>query len=150
MTFSKSHAIALGLAGAIAVSTAPAFAAPVLSNTATVKESAPVQTTEIQWRRHRGGGSVAAGAAIGFLAGAAIGAAVAPRYYDPYAPGYAYDPGPSYYYAQPAPVYVGPSYAYAPAPMYRAPRYGAGNPGAAFGCMSNGQTGTVGFDPTAC
>jgi len=62
-------------------------------------------------------------AAIGFGAGALVGAAVASsanqgHYYD----GYAYDPGyePGYAY-EPAPVYVQPydTYAHEPAPVYR-------------------------------
>ena len=129
MTLSKSRAIALSLAAAVTMTAAPAFAAPVLSSTVTVKEANPGQVTEIQWRGRRGG-AVAAGAAVGFLAGAAIGAAASqPRYYDP---GYAYyEPAPSYYYSQPAPTYYyepAPTYyaqpyayAYAPAPMYQAP-----------------------------
>ncbi|MBI2714563.1 MAG: hypothetical protein HYX37_08915 [Rhizobiales bacterium] len=63
-----------------------------------------------------------AAAAIGFGAGALVGAAVASSYnngyYGPsygYAPGYAYESGYAY---EPAPVYVEP-YAYEPAPAYR-------------------------------
>ncbi|MCK9918668.1 hypothetical protein MXD81_57045 [Microbacteriaceae bacterium K1510] len=59
-----------------------------------------------------------AAAAIGFGAGALIGAAAATAnsgYY--YGPGYAYGPG---YYA------YEPGYAYEPAPVYVAPSYGYG------------------------
>ena len=69
-----------------------------------------------------------AAAAIGFGAGALIGAAAASAansYYGPYyGPGY-YAPGPYYYdyggsYAyEPAPVYVEPVPTYAAAPVYR-------------------------------
>ncbi len=119
-----------------------------------MKDSAPAQTTEVQYRGRRGG-AVAAGAAVGFIAGAAIGSAAAQnRYYnDPYyayAPGPTYyaEPAPSYYYAQPAPqYYADPGYAYAPAPGYRR---GYNNPAAGSGCKSNGQTGTVGFDTSQC
>lgn len=61
-------------------------------------------------------------AAIGFGAGALVGAAAASSYNNGYyGPGY-YEPG--YAYA-PAPVYTDDSdyYAYEPAPVYTAPRY---------------------------
>ena len=77
-------------------------------------------------------------AAIGFGAGALVGAAAAgafaPHYYGSdyaYGPGYAYDPGYAYepdyaYEPAPAPVYAAPgygAYAYEPAPAYSyAPR----------------------------
>lgn len=69
-----------------------------------------------------------AAAAIGFGAGALIGAAAAsansgyyygPGYYDSgyaYAPGYAYEPDYAY---EPAPVYVAPSYGYRSRNNYR-------------------------------
>jgi hypothetical protein len=56
-----------------------------------------------------------AAAAVGFGAGALVGAAAASAnngYY--YGPGYAYDPGPGYY---------ADDYAYAPAPTYYSGRY---------------------------
>lgn len=61
-------------------------------------------------------------AAIGFGAGALVGAAAASSansYYGPgyYEPGYAYSPGYAY-----EPAYVD-DYAYEPAPVYAAPRY---------------------------
>jgi hypothetical protein len=73
------------------------------------------------WGHHHGGG--AAAAAIGFGAGALIGAAAANSayynsgYYDPgyaYGPGYAYEPAPYAY--EPAPAYEAYGYAQAPVP----------------------------------
>ena len=55
-----------------------------------------------QWRRN--GGAVAAGVVTGLAAGAIIGGALAPRYYEP-APAY----------MEPAPAYGAPAYA-VPAP----------------------------------
>lgn len=70
-------------------------------------------------------------AAIGFGAGALVGAAAASSaannnyYYGSgyYEPGYAYAPAPTYSYE---PAYADDYYAYEPAPVY-APRYRAGN-----------------------
>ena len=59
---------------------------------AVVSVAAP-SDANAQWRRG-GGGAVAAGVIGGLAAGAIIGSAVAPRYYDPY--------------YGPAPVYVAP------------------------------------------
>jgi len=59
---------------------------------AVVSVGAPTDANA-QWRR--GGGAVAAGVIGGLAAGAIIGSAVAPRYYDPY--------------YGPAPVYVAPA-----------------------------------------
>lgn len=71
----------------------------------------------------RGGRNAAA--AIGFGAGALIGAAAASAasnsyYYGPsyYEPGYAYEPG---YVYEPVPVYVAPSYGYRYRNNYRPP-----------------------------
>ena len=55
-----------------------------------------------QWRRS--GGAVAAGVVTGLAAGAIIGGALAPRYYEP-APVYG-EPAPVY--GAPAPAYVAP------------------------------------------
>lgn len=158
MTTLSNRAVALGLAAAMTAAAFPAFAAPVLSSTATVKESGATQTTEIQWRGRRGG-AVAAGAAAGFIGGLALGAAVSqPRYYND--PGYAYgpayyEPAPSYYYAPapaPAYTYVEPGYAYAPAPVYSAPayRYRSGSNLCPGGGGANGQGGASGIDPMTC
>jgi hypothetical protein len=72
--------------------------------------------SQARWGGHHWHGNGAA-AAIGFGAGALLGAAAANTYYGPqyYAPGpYAYEPGPDYYapessygYAAPAPRYYG-------------------------------------------
>jgi len=78
--------------------TLTAFAAA--ATLAIVAVGAPADANA-QWR-HRNGGAVAAGVIGGLAAGAIIGSAIAPRYYDPYygpAPVYgAYDPA----YAAPA------------------------------------------------
>jgi hypothetical protein len=112
MTISK-NALGIGVAGLLALSAVvPASAAPVLSNTAAVKQAADAQVTEVRWRP---GAAVAVGVGAGLLAGAAI-ASSQPRYYsDPYyAPGYA--PAPTYYgapeveYYEPAPTYYGNPY----------------------------------------
>lgn len=104
------RAIALGLAGTIALaSLTPAAAAPVMSSSVTLKQSAPAQVIDVRYRhRHRGywGGAAAAGLAAGLIAGAAV---AGPRYY--YEPGYAYGPPPAYYY-EPEPVYVEPPATY--------------------------------------
>jgi len=110
--------IALGVASALALGTDAASAAPVLSNTAAVKASAPSQTTEVRWVGRggwgwrgggwRGGGWGWGGAAAGLAAGAIIGSAIAAPYYG----GYGYPYGYGYY---------DPGYAYGPAPVYAAP-----------------------------
>ncbi len=66
---------------------------------------------------HGGWHGAGAAAAIGFGAGALIGAAAANNYYD----GYAYAPGPDYYapgYAYDQGYAYAPAYAYEPAPTY--------------------------------
>jgi hypothetical protein len=99
--------------------------------------------TPSQARGWRTGAAVAGG----FVAGAAVGAAVANSnnyyyggpgygYYDPgyaYGPGYAYDPAPAYDYG----------YAYSPAPTYyyNGPRYRASD--SASGGASYGSTSSV-------
>ena len=116
MTYRNNRSvIALGLAGAFALTTATAsVAAPVLSSTATMKAAVTSDLTQVRWR---GRGAAAVG--IGLAAGALIGAAAASNsYYN----GYYYDPyayGPAYAY-EPAPVYATP-YAYAPGPVYTYP-----------------------------
>lgn len=88
-------------------------------------------------------------AAIGFGAGALVGAAVAssanrgPYYGGPgyYEPGYAYQPGYAY---EPAYTYDSDYYAYEPAPVYRvAPRYYRGGGGSQCG----GSPGSTNYRP---
>lgn len=107
----RNHAIALGLAGALALgATVSASAGPFPIGTAAVKEAASGKLTDIRWR----GRGIGPGLAFGLAAGALAGAAVAGRsYYD----------GPDYYYGgYGGPVYAEP-YAYDPGPAYVAPGY---------------------------
>ena len=111
MTRSSQRGLALAIAATMAMTAAsPSFAGPLLSSASGVKAAAADNVVDVYWRR---GGGVAAGFAFGALAGAAIGAAVAPRYYGyPYG-GYAYGYYPTYG--------VYPSYgygAYVAAPYY--------------------------------
>jgi len=110
MTRSK-RALALASAAAVAITAAsPSFAGPILSGPAGVKAAASDNVVDVRWRR---GGGVAAGFAVGALAGAAIGAAAAgPGYYGYGYPAYGY--GYGYY----------PAYSYGPYPAYGY-RYGA-------------------------
>jgi len=107
MTTNFRRAIAFGVAGAMALAT-PAFAAPVLSSTASVKAAAADHAVDVRWRH---GGGVAAGLAVGALAGAAIAAATAPRY--------------GGYYDYPAYTYGYPAYGYPAYGAYGYPGYGA-------------------------
>ncbi|HLH98737.1 MAG TPA: BA14K family protein [Xanthobacteraceae bacterium] len=91
--------IALLLATAIASSATVASAMPFASGLA-LKDAAPA-TEQVRWGGHGWGW----GAGAGFIAGAVIGGALAPRYY-PYP--YYYGPGPYYY---------GPGPYYAPGPV---------------------------------
>ena len=99
----KHRITALGVAGALAVAaSASAWAGPLSIDTGV--KSAPVQTTEVAWRGHRGGWgwggpAVGAGLAAGALSGSAVAGSPYGYYYDE--PGYVYDPGP---------VYVAPGY----------------------------------------
>ena len=106
----RNHTLALGLAGALALgATVSASAGPFPVGTATVKEGATGQYTDVRWR----GRGIGPGLAFGLAAGALAGAAVAAR---PYGYGYyGYDSG---YYD--APVYAEP---YAYEPVYPAPGY---------------------------
>jgi hypothetical protein len=117
---SRRCGLALGLVGALALAT-PSLAGPVPS-TSGVKAAVQDNVVDVRWRHRGGGGAVAAGVAFGALAGAAIGAATAPRYYGHY--GY-----PAYYgYSYPSYAYTYPAYdtyAYETAPVvYGAPTYG--------------------------
>jgi branched-subunit amino acid ABC-type transport system permease component len=112
MTTKRS--IAIAIAGAMTIGVAipiasPAFAAPVLSNTAAVATAAPSAVTDVRYYRngyHRGyrnhGGAIVGGLALGV-----IGAVAAQRYYrdrtydEPYgyrdnSYGYGYAPGYDY------------------------------------------------------
>ncbi|HLL27325.1 MAG TPA: hypothetical protein VKT73_06705 [Xanthobacteraceae bacterium] len=109
---------AAAIAGAIALTSTAAFAAPVSFANATIEKSAPGEITHVYWRRWGWGPGpwVGAGIAAGVLAGAAIANANRPYYYyDPYyaPPAYA-EPGSYYYYdappQQPAPVPPSPAY----------------------------------------
>jgi hypothetical protein len=110
----KTRSIAIAIAGATAIGVAspiasPAWAAPVLSNTAAVATAAPNAVTDVRYYRngyHRGyrnnGGAIIGGLALG-----AVGAVAAQRYYrdrtydEPYGyrdNSYAYGNGPGYDY----------------------------------------------------
>jgi len=84
----RKHAIALGLAGALALSAAtPSLAASVPANTAAVKAAAPGATTDVRWRGGWGGWGwgPAIGVGIGLgLAGAAYGYGYGCPYYGYY------------------------------------------------------------------
>jgi hypothetical protein len=130
---SRRHGLALGLIGALALAT-PSVAGPVLTSTTAVKGAAQDSIVDVGWR-HRGGGGVAAGLAFGALAGAAIGAATAPRYYGYADPYYAY-PSSSYAYTYPSydgaygaqgpVVYGGPTYGYGYTSSYAYPPHSCG------------------------
>ena len=120
MTNIRNHAIAFGLAGALAIGlSATASAGPLPIGNSGVKNATTGQVTEVRWRGGRGFGP-AVGIGAGIAAGALIGSAVAGSTY-----------GPGYYYEEPvygAPVYAQP-YGYEPAypaQQYYAPRYGYG------------------------
>ena len=116
MSISK-NVLGIGVAGLLALSAAlPASAAPVLSNTAAVKQADEAQVTQVRWRP---GAAVAVGVGAGLLAGAAI-ASSQPRYYsDPY-----YAPAPAYYGSPEVEYYKpAPSYGYYSGNPYRSQRY---------------------------
>jgi hypothetical protein len=89
-------AIGAGTAAVFALSiAAPAYATPVLSNTAAVKGATANPTEDVRWVGPRGGrwgGAVAAG----IIAGLALGAFAATPY--SYGYGYGYAPYPYYGY----------------------------------------------------
>jgi hypothetical protein len=104
MTIHSNRIVALCIASTIAlgsvVSTAPAFAGPVPSNTATVKQAAAGDVIDVRHRGwHRGPGPWIAGAALGIAGAVIANEAYRDRYYDGYGPGY----GP-YPYAAPYPA----------------------------------------------
>lgn len=108
MTIHRNRIIALGIAGAIAigsvVTTAPAFAGPVPSNTAAVHQAAESDVINVRHRGwHRGPGPWIAGAALGIAGAVIANEAYRGRYYDGYGPGYGYGYGP-YPYAAPYPA----------------------------------------------
>jgi hypothetical protein len=78
--------VALGVAGAIALS-APSSAAPVVSSTTALKNAAPSDVVQTASRRFR---RAAIGAGIGFAAGTLLGAAATSAYAYPYSYAYAY------------------------------------------------------------
>jgi hypothetical protein len=106
----RKNAIALGVAGALALSAAtPSFAASVPTNTAAVKAAVPGVTTEVRWHGGWGWGpAVGVGIGLGF-AGAYYGGY---GYGCPYYGYYGYCGGPYAY------GYGYPAYAYAPGPYY--------------------------------
>lgn len=106
MIRNKLPAAALAIATLAAAT--PSFAAPVLSNTAVLKQSVATDVERVHWRG-RGYGGAAAAAGIGIVGGAIIGSAIANSnrgyyYGEPYGTyggAYAYEPG----YGAPAPQY---------------------------------------------
>jgi hypothetical protein len=129
----QQRAVAVGLAGAMMLgAVAPGLAAPVMTNTAVLKNvhADTSDVVDVRYRGHgyRGYGYRGAGIGLGLAAGALFGAAVASSrngyyYGDPYyARGYGYNYGyepPAYYAAEPEPVYEAPPVVYArPAPVY--------------------------------
>jgi len=115
----RKHAIALGLAGTLALGAAgPSLAASVPANTAAVKAAAPDATTEVRWR---GGWGWGPGIGIGLGLGFAGAALASPYYYGGYGCpyyGYGYSCGGPYAYGY-GPAYgYGAAYAYAPGPYY--------------------------------
>ena len=118
----RYQTIALGLAGVLALGTT-AFAGPIPTGTAAVKQAASGNVSEIRWRGH----GIGPGLAFGLAAGALAGAAVASRPY-----------GPDYYYG--GPVYGDPYVYDAPvyAPGYSGYGYGYGYGGYGWGqCYTN-------------
>ena len=100
----KSRAMAVVVAGATAIAGAfPASAAPVLTNTAAVKQALPGDVQNVRWR---GGGAFFGG----LIAGGLIGAAFARPYYYGYPAYYGYGYGYGYGYAPYAYGYAYPYY----------------------------------------
>jgi hypothetical protein len=104
---------AAAAAGAIALTSTAALAAPVTSANATLEKAAPGQTIDVYYRRWGPGPWIGAGIVAGVLTGAAIASANRPYYYyDPYASAPAYVAGPGSYYYYDAPPQPAPSSAY--------------------------------------
>jgi hypothetical protein len=100
----KSRAMAVVVAGATAIAGAlPASAAPVLTNTAALKQALPGEVQDVRWR---GGGAFFGG----LIAGGLLGAAFARPYYYGYPSYYGY--GYGYGYAPYAYGYSYPYYSY--------------------------------------
>lgn len=127
MTVHKNRFVALGVAGALAIglaaSAGPAFAAPVATNTAALKQVDVSNVVDVQWARRRFRRSNAApwvaGAALGIIGGVIASQAYRDNYY--YDEGYAYGP-----YGYVTPYTIQPSYGYAPYGAY-APYRGCDN-----------------------
>lgn len=98
----KNRVLVLGLAGTTAITlVCSASAAPVLTNTAALRQTLPSDVRDVRWGW--GGGAFFGG----LLAGGLIGAAIASPYYYSYpAYGYGYS---SYYYPY---AYSYPAYSY--------------------------------------
>jgi hypothetical protein len=100
----KSRATAVVVAGATAIAGAfSASAAPVLTNTAVLKQALPTDVQDVRWR---GGGAFFGGLVVGGL----LGATFARPYYYGYPAYYGY--GYGYGYAPYAYGYSYPSYSY--------------------------------------
>ena len=109
------RALAAALVGALAIGAGyHASAAPVLSNTAAVKDALPSSTVDVRY--YRRGGAFFGGLVIGGL----LGAVISRPYYYGY-PGYGYGYGYGYAY----PAYSYPYYPYA----YGYPAYSYGGYG---------------------
>jgi hypothetical protein len=107
MTRLNKRAIAVGLAGAMALgAVSTGIAAPVMTSTVVLKAAQPSEVVDVRWRGRRGW----AAAGIGFAAGALIGSTIArsrayPDYYDDEP---AFSGPPPAVYVEPAPVYAVP------------------------------------------
>ncbi len=91
--------------GLLALPAIPASAAPVAPNQNAVKQAAPQQNEDVQWRRRRGRW-IGPAVALGVIGGAIAAQQYRHHYYDPYYPAY-YGP-PAYYHGG----YYGPRYRY--------------------------------------
>ena len=111
----KNRALAIGLAGTTAIAVVcSASAAPVLTNTAALKQALPSDVQDVRWGW--GGGAFFGGLLVGGL----IGAAIAQPYYGYGYPAYGYGYGFSY---GSAPYYYPYAVSY-PAYSYGYPSYG--------------------------
>jgi hypothetical protein len=115
----KSRATAVVVAGATAIAGAfSASAAPVLTNTAALKQALPGDVQDVRWR---GGGGAFFG---GLVMGGLLGAAFARPYYYGYPAYYGY--GYGYGYAPYAYGYSYPYYSYGYGYPYGGYSYGGG------------------------